>query len=290
MIIQGVYSALVTPFANGSVDFTALGNMIEFQLANGIAGFVPVGTTGESPTLTTQEHISVIDFVCRKVDKRALVIAGTGANATQEAIELTKAAKNSGADATLQVTPYYNRPSQEGIFRHMAAIAEEGGLPLFLYNIPGRTGATLELQTVKRIFEAAPTVGIKEAAGSVERVSALKQICPQLAVVSGDDGLTLPMLSVGACGVISVASNVVPREMTDMVNAALKGDFQTALAIHNRLWDLFKHLFIETNPVPVKAALADMKQIFEEYRLPLCAMSDTNRATLRATLQELTLI
>lgn len=290
MRIRGVYTAMITPFRDGAVDYPALEALIEWQIKEGVDGLVPVGTTGESPTLEMEEHIKVIDFVCQKVNGRVQVIAGTGGNATQEAIELTQSAKKSGADATLQVTPYYNKPSQEGIYRHMGEISEKGGLPIILYNVPGRTGAHLELATVERIARNFSTAAIKEAAGSVDRVSALRQVCPELPVLSGDDGLTLPMIVLGATGVISVASNIVPRLMCELVDTALEGQLTASRALHDRLYDLFKHLFIETNPVPVKAAAADMKLIAEEYRLPLCPMSESNRAVLRKTLSALDLI
>lgn len=290
MNIRGVYTALVTPFRDGQIDYPAMQKLLEAQAANGVKGVIPLGTTGESPTLSMDEHIRLIDFVCRTVGGRMQVIAGTGANATEEAIELTCEAKKSGAHATLQVTPYYNRPSQEGIYRHMSAIAEQGGLPIMLYNIPGRTGTSLELSTVERMVKTLPIVAIKEAAGSVERVSGLKLLCPNLSVVSGDDGLTLPMLSLGADGVVSVASNILPAEMVRMVESALSGDFKTALSLHHKLYDLFKHLFIETNPVPVKTALAAMGWMEEEFRLPLCSMSEPNRAILMKTLVALRLV
>ena len=287
-MFSGTYTAIVTPFnQDGSVDYVRFRELIDLQIAGGVAGIVPVGTTGESPTLTTEEHIEVIRVAAEHVAHRIQVIAGTGANATQEAIELTQAALDCGADATLQVTPYYNKPSPEGLYRHFSAIADLG-LPVVLYNVPGRTSRDIPIAVVKRLAAHPKVVAIKEAAGDVGRVSQVRAVC-ELEVLSGDDALTLPVISVGACGVISVASNVMPREMSELVKLALTGRIGEARALHERLMPLFTDLFIEVNPVPVKAALAMMGRIEEVYRLPLCEMAPENRERLQETLRRLDL-
>lgn len=293
-MFTGAYTALVTPFTtDGAVDETRLRDLVELQVTGGIDGLVPCGTTGESPTLDHEEHDHVIELVVKYASGRCKVIAGTGSNSTAEAISLTRHAKEAGADASLQVAPYYNKPTQAGLYAHFRAIAEAVELPMVLYNIPGRCGVDISNETMAKLRRDLPdrVVGLKEATGNVDRVSQLRAMVDRdFCIVSGDDSLTLPMMSVGAAGVISVASNVMPREVTDMVHAALKGDFERAGRIHAKLFPLFKDLFIETNPIPVKAALAMMGQIEETYRLPLVAMSDTNRAQLRRTLQHMGLV
>ena len=284
MRLEGCYTAIVTPFRSGGVDYEALQRLVEEQIAAGIDGLVPVGTTGESPTLDFDEHQAVIEKVVRFVGGRCTVIAGTGANATAEAVRLTRHAAGVGADATLQVTPYYNKPSQEGLYRHFSAVADEGGLPVVLYNVPGRTGREIEVGTVARLAGHPGVVAVKEAGGSVDRVSAILDAC-DVTVLSGDDSLTLPMMAVGARGVISVAANVMPAAVTEMVHAALAGELAQARALHRRLYPLFRDLFIETNPGPVKAALANLGKIAEEYRLPLCPLTDVHRETLAASMR-----
>ena len=289
MTLTGTFTALVTPFnTDGSVDYSALRELIQWQIENGVTGIVPAGTTGESPTLDLAEHIKVIEVTVEAAAKKATVIAGTGANATAEAIELTREAQRAGADATLQVTPYYNKPSAEGLFRHFTAVADLG-LPVVLYNVPGRAGKEIPLDTVTRLAAHPHVVAIKEAAGSVERVSAIANAC-ELAILSGDDSLTLPMISVGAAGVISVASNVIPGEMSALVRLALAGDLIEARALHRLYYPLFRDLFLDTNPVPAKAALAMMSRIQPVYRLPLCEPSEQIRAQLQHTLSALNLI
>ena len=290
MKFRGTYTALVTPFnaSDGHVDYGKLRALLEEQIAGGVEGVVPVGTSGESPTLSYEEHDKVISTVCDFCRGRVQVVAGTGANSTHEAIALTRHAIDAGADATLQVTPYYNKPSQEGLYRHFATVAELG-LPVVLYNVPGRSGREIAVETVARLAKVPNIAAVKEAGGSVDRVSKIRSLC-DIAVLSGDDSLTVPMISVGACGVISVASNVVPREMSDMVRAALDGDFAKARDLHFRLYPLFRDLFIETNPVPVKAALAYMGKIDETYRLPLCELEAKNAEALKATMRALGLI
>ncbi len=284
MNVRGCYTAIVTPFRNGKVDFGALGELLEQQVAGGVAGVVPVGTTGESPTLDMKEHDEVIEFTIEKINRRCQVIAGTGGNATSEAVQLSIHAAEMGADATLQVTPYYNKPTAEGMYRHFSTVAEKSGIPIVLYNVPGRTGKEIPIDVIAR-FDGNPLVAaVKEAGGSVERVNAIKDVC-DIPVLSGDDSLTLPMISVGAIGVISVASNIIPKDVCEMVAKALDGDFAGAYAIHKRLYPFYRDLFIESNPIPVKAALADLGAIAEEYRLPLCEMSSGNREKLRETMR-----
>ena len=287
-MFTGTYTALVTPFTkDGSVDEPRLLELVENQIKAGVDGLVPCGTTGESPTLNHEEHNHVIELVVKFAAKRCQVIAGTGSNSTDEAISLTRHAKQAGANASLQVSPYYNKPTQTGLYAHFRAIAEASALPMVLYNIPGRCGVDIANETIARLRRDLPklVVGIKEATGNVDRVSQMRAMVDrEFCILSGDDSLTLPMMSVGAVGVISVASNVVPREVTELTHAALKGDYERAGRIHARLFPLFKDLFIETNPVPVKAVLAMMGQMEEAYRLPLVAMADTNRAQLRKTL------
>lgn len=282
-MFKGTYTAIVTPFnRDNRVDYGRLRALIEWQIASGVDGLVPVGTTGESPTLDNEEHIEVIRVTVEASRGRVQVIAGTGANSTAEALELTRRVLDLGCQGTLQVTPYYNKPSQEGLYRHFSAVADLG-LPVVLYNVPGRTSREIAVETVARLSKHPKIAAVKEAGGSVERVSAILDACT-IPVLSGDDGMTLPMMSVGAQGVISVASNVAPSEVADMVRAALAGDFVKARASHMRLYPLFRDLFIDTNPIPVKAALALMGRIEEIYRLPLCEPSDKVRERLRQTL------
>ena len=285
MNLQGVYTALATPFRNGEVDYEALTALLERQIAGKVAGVIPVGTTGESPTLSPKEHIEVIARTVEIVDHRCQVIAGSGANSTAEAIHLTLEAKAAGADASLQVTPYYNKPTQEGIYRHFSVIAEKSQLPVVLYNVPGRTGVPIAVETVARLSRNPLMAAVKEAGGSVDRVSAIKDVC-DITVLSGDDSLTLPMMAVGAAGIISVASNIIPGELSEMVALALAGKFTEALAYHRKYYGLFRDLFIESNPIPVKAAMAMRGEIAEEYRLPLCELTPAHRETLAATLKK----
>ncbi len=284
MNLQGAFTAIVTPFKNGKLDFKKLKELVEIQISAGIDGVVPVGTTGESPTLSMEEHIEVIENVVKAAKGRCLVIAGTGANSTAEAVHLTIAAKKAGADATLQVTPYYNKPTQEGLYQHFSEVADEVGLPVVLYNIPGRCGVPIAVETIARLSRNELFVAVKEAGGSAERVSAILDAC-DIAVLSGDDALTLPMMSLGAKGVISVASNIVPAEVKKMVDLANANDFAGAMELNSKLYPLFRDLFVETNPIPVKAAMAMMGMIEEEYRLPLCEMSPKNRDMLKKTLK-----
>jgi 4-hydroxy-tetrahydrodipicolinate synthase len=286
-MFTGTYTAIVTPFRNGVLDEPALERLIKSQIKGGVDGIVPVGTTGESPTLDYEEHVRVIELAVQFANRKIKVLAGTGGNSTSEAIYLTKAAEEAGADGSLQVAPYYNKPTQEGLFQHFSAIAKATRLPLVLYSIPGRCGIEIGVETVKRLATAHKTiVGIKEAGGTADRVSQLRAaLGPKFEILSGDDSLTLPFMAVGANGVISVASNVVPREVSRMVKAFASGKVSEAQKLHAKLYPLFKDLFIETNPVPVKAALAMMGMMAEEYRLPLVPMEAKNKEVLRRTLK-----
>ena len=285
-IFPGCYTALITPFQNDQVDYDSLGKIVEQQIAGGVDGIVAVGTTGESPTLEEHDHIEVIRFIAKKVAGRCKVIAGTGANSTAEAVRLTKeAATIEGVNGTLQVTPYYNKPTQEGLFKHFTAVADATDLPIILYNVPGRAGVPIELDTVKRLAEHKNIVSIKEAAGSVDRVSQVLRNC-DIEVVSGDDALTLPMMSVGAVGVISVLSNVLPAEITQLTHAALENDWAKVREIHYKYYNLMNDMFIETNPVPVKTAMALLGFCSEELRLPLCEMEAANKEVLVNSLKE----
>ena len=287
-MFRGTFTALVTPFRNGSIDVSAFQTLIETQIAAGISGVVAIGTTGESPTLSHDEREQLIRLTVSTANKRCLVIAGTGSNATEHAVADTKMAEKLGADGVLLVAPYYNKPSQEGLFRHFKAIAESTSLPIILYNIPGRCSVDINPETVVRLAkECRNIVSIKEASGSVERVSDLRRRLPEsFTILSGDDSLTLPFMSVGAAGVVSVASNLFPAEVCALVRACESGDFKSAATLHRKLLPLFKALFIEPNPVPVKTALGWRGAMSGEVRLPLCEMSEANQASLRKTLEE----
>ena len=286
-MFTGTYTAIVTPFKNGKIDDTALENLIESQIKGGVDGIAPAGTTGESSTLSYEENIDVVARAVKFARGRIKIMAGTGANATNEAVYLTQAAEKVGADASLQVAPYYNKPTQEGLYQHFKAVARAVKLPIILYSIPGRCGVEIGVETVRRLaHDCKNIIAIKEAGGSCDRVSQLRAaLGPKFVILSGDDSLTLPFMSVGAQGVVSVASNVAPREVSQMVKLCLAGKPVAALRIHEKLYPLFKDLFIETNPIPVKAALAMMKQISEEYRLPLVPMDPKNRDVLRVTMK-----
>ena len=290
--VYRTYTAIVTPFKKGKIDEAALQRLIEGQVRGGVDGIVPVGTTGESPTVDYDEHIQIIALSVKFARERIKVLAGTGGNSTSEALLLTERAEKAGADGSLQVAPYYNSPTQEGLFQHFREVARHTRLPIVLYSIPGRCGVEIGVDTVKRLAqECKNVIGIKEAGGNADRVSQLRAaLGPQFEIMSGDDSLTLPFMAVGAQGVISVASNVIPRQVAQMVKAFAAGKTQAALKLHQKYYPLFKDLFIETNPVPVKAALAMMGQIEEEYRLPLVPMSAKNREVLRATMKAVGLL
>ena len=285
-MFTGTYTAIVTPFKAGRIDEAALQKLIAAQIRAGVDGIVPVGTTGESPTVSYEEHIEVIKLAVKFAGGRTKVLAGSGANSTNEAVYLTEHAEKVGADGSLQVAPYYNKPSQEGLFQHFRQVARQTRLPIVLYSIPGRCGVEIGVETVKRLAQECRNInGIKEAGGSADRVSQLRAaLGSRFVILSGDDSLTLPFMAVGAQGVISVASNVIPRQVSQMVNAFAAGKVDAALKLHQKYYPLFKDLFIESNPVPVKAALAMLGQIREEYRLPLVPMNPKNREMLRKTM------
>jgi len=292
-MFKGVYTALVTPFRNGKLDEEAYIALVNRQVEQGVDGVVPVGSTGESSTLSPEEHLHVIELAVKTVAGRIKVVAGTGANSTVEAIHLTQAAEKLGADASLLVAPYYNKPSQDGLFEHFSQIARSVKIPLILYSIPGRCGIEIGVETVRRLAEANPNiVSIKEAGGNSDRVSQLMDAVkkPVFTILSGDDPLTLSFMAVGAQGVISVASNVIPAEVCAMVRAFAAGKTAEALRIHQKYYSLYKNLFVETNPVPVKTALSMMGKCTEEVRLPLYHLSDKSRAVVKQTLEALNLI
>jgi 4-hydroxy-tetrahydrodipicolinate synthase len=291
MTFTGSLVAIITPFQHGKVDEKALGDLIEWQIASGTDGIVPCGTTGESATLTYDEHNRVIEVTVEVAKRRVPVIAGTGSNSTDEAIALTRHAKQVGVDAVLIISPYYNKPTQEGLFQHHKAIAETVDIPQILYNIPGRTAVNTTPQTVARLAKLKNVVGIKEGAGSLQQVSEIVQLCGDgFTILSGDDALTLPMMAVGAKGVISVTANVAPAEMAAMVDAWAAGDATKARVLHYKLYPLFQNLFLETNPIPVKHAVALLGKATAELRLPLCPMSQGNLDTLRQALKDFGLL
>jgi 4-hydroxy-tetrahydrodipicolinate synthase len=287
MTLRGSLVAIITPFRNGTLDEKAFGDLIEWQIANGTDGIVPCGTTGESATLTHEEHKRVVELTVEVVKRRVPVIAGTGSNSTDEAIEFTRHAKSAGADAALLISPYYNKPTQEGLYRHHKAIADVVDLPQVLYNIPGRTAVNMTPQTVARLAQLRNIVGIKEGAGSLQQVSEIVQLCGErFTVLSGDDALTVPMLAVGAKGVITVTANVAPADMAALVDAWEAGDTAKARTLHFKLYPLFQALFLETNPIPVKHALALMGKATADLRLPLCPMSQDNLDKLTLVMKD----
>lgn len=285
-MFTGSLVAIVTPFKNGKLDERALGDLIEWQIASGTHGIVPCGTTGESATLTHAEHDRVVAFTVEVVRRRVPVVAGTGSNSTEEAIALTRHAKAAGVDGALLITPYYNKPTQEGLFLHYKAVAEAVDLPLVVYNIPGRTGVNMMPSTIARLTVCPTVVAIKEGSGAVQQASEIIQLCGErLSVLAGDDALTLPMMAVGGKGVITVTANLVPTKMAQLVNAFRDGRVEAARAMHYELYPLFTALFYETNPIPVKEALHLMGKIAPEIRLPLCSMGNDNKAKLVTALK-----
>src|SRR5271165_1652901 len=291
-MFTGTYTAIVTPFKNGQVDEKAFRNLIQFQIENGVDGIVPTGTTGEAATLDYDEHLRVVEIAVQEAHGRCKIIAGTGSNSTQEAVELTQGAERLGVDAVLLGSPYYNKPTQEGVYRHYKKISESTSLKLMLYNVPSRTAGEIGVETCARLArDCKNIVSLKEAGGSAERVSALKNLLPaDFTILSGDDGLTLPFMAVGAVGVVSVASNVIPNQMTELVNAFLAGRAADSLKMHLRYFQLFKDLFIESNPIPVKTALFLMGMIENEFRLPLCEIGKANQEKLYNTLTSFKLV
>ena len=287
-MFKGSIVAIVTPFRNGKVDENKLRDLIEFQIKNGTSGIVPCGTTGESATLTFDEHEKVIEVTIDQVNKRVPVIAGTGSNSTEEAIMLTRQAASAGADASLQVSPYYNRPTQVGLYRHFKAIAQSVKIPIILYNIAARTGVNIEPETIANLArDCKNIVAVKEASGSLDQMSRIKALCPPaFQLISGDDSLTLPVLSIGGIGVISVVANIVPADVADLVSAFEKGNIKKAQSLHYKLLPLIKGCFMETNPIPVKTAMGLLGMCEPDLRLPMCEMSADNLAKLKKTLKD----
>lgn len=290
-MFKGAIVAIVTPFKNGKVDEEALRELIEFQIQNGTDGIVPCGTTGESPVLSHDEHDRVIEITVDAAKKRVPVIAGTGSNSTAEALRLTKHAYDVGADGALIVCPYYNRPTQEGLYQHYKLIAERVPIPIIIYNIPGRTGVNMTPETLARLAKIKNIVGVKEAAGSLQQMAEIISLCgPDFSVLSGDDFFTYPLMCLGGHGIISVVSNVAPADMAALVDSFDAGDFKKAKDLHYKMAPLISSLFIETNPTPVKAALAMMGKIQYEIRLPLCKLSEGNYEKLKRAMQNYGLI
>ena len=291
-MFSGAYTALVTPFKNGAIDEAAYRRLIDFQIDNGVSGIVPTGSTGEAATLDQEEHLRVIEIAVSQAKGRCRVIAGTGSNSTQEAIELSMGAAKLGVDAVLLASPYYNKPTPEGIYRHFKAVSEATDVPIMLYNVPSRTASEIDVETcVRLVRECKNVVSIKEAGGNCDRVSALRNaLRPEFSILSGDDSLTIPFMAVGAVGVVSVASNIIPRQVSEMVESFLAGHIHEAKDLHLRWFAIFKDLFIESNPIPVKAALHAMGMIEAEYRLPLCEMRTGNLDRLKRTLAAAKLI
>jgi 4-hydroxy-tetrahydrodipicolinate synthase len=284
-MFSGTFTALVTPFRNGEVDVEALEGMVEFQIEHGVSGLVPCGTTGETPAMSEEEDRVVVETVVRVAAGRVPVVAGTGSNSTDMAIKYTKMAQEVGADGSLQVAPYYNKPTQEGLYRHFAAIAESTDLPLILYNIPGRTSVTISAETMARLAEIPNIVGVKDSTLSMNMISDVISLCgEEFDVLSGDDPMTLPLIALGGVGVISVASNVAPGAVSDMVKALLEGDFDRGRELHYELLPLFRALFVETNPIPVKTAASLLGLCSDEMRLPLIPMGGENLRLLQETM------
>ncbi|MBN1404951.1 MAG: 4-hydroxy-tetrahydrodipicolinate synthase [Candidatus Omnitrophica bacterium] len=291
-MFKGSMVAIVTPFSKGKLDEKRYRDLIEFHIKNGTSGIVPCGTTGESATLSYEEHDRVIEIAVEQVRKRVPVIAGTGSNSTDEAIMLTRHAQKVGADASLQVSPYYNRPPQKGLYEHFKAIAESVKIPIILYNIASRTGVNIEPETIAKLArDCKNIVGVKEASGSLDQMSRIKALCPaNFELISGDDSLTLPILSIGGIGIISVVANIVPKDVAVLVSEFEKGNIEKAREIHYKLLPLIKAMFIETNPIPVKTAMGLMKMIEPDLRLPMCAMSEANLEILKKALKDYKLI
>jgi 4-hydroxy-tetrahydrodipicolinate synthase len=289
---QGSFVAMVTPFRNGKVDEAKLRELVELHVANGTDGLIPCGTTGESPGLNHDEHRRVVEIVIEAARGRIRVVAGTGSNSTAEAIDLTKHAERAGAAGALVVNPYYNKPTQEGLYRHFRAVAESVAIPILVYNIQSRTAVNVETDTMARLArDVRNIVGVKEASGSLDQMSQVIAACgPDFSVLSGDDNITLPLLAIGGSGVVSVIANIVPRETADLVHAALDGDWKRARDLHYRLFPLARAAFLETNPIPIKEAMAMAGMIEPEFRLPMCRMSDANREKLRAILKSYALV
>ena len=290
-MFSGAFTAIVTPFKDGQVDEKAFKGLIRFGLDGGVSGFVPCGTTGESPTLSHEEHNRVVEMTVKEVAGQVKIIAGTGSNCTEEAISLTKHAKKVGVDAALLVSPYYNKPTQEGLYRHFKAIAEAVDIPLVLYNIQGRTGVNIENSTMERLSRLPNIVGVKEASGSILQMSEVIRLCgPDFDVLSGDDQMTFPLMALGGKGVISVVTNIIPDKMSALVRHMLAGEIDKARAIHFEIFELCQAMFVETNPIPIKAALGLMGKIEPEFRLPLCPPASASLEKIRNVLSKLNLV
>ena len=290
-MFAGAFTAIVTPFKGGQVDEKAFKGLIRFGLDGGVSGFVPCGTTGESPTLSHEEHNRVVEMTVKEVAGQVKIIAGTGSNSTEEAISLTKHAKKVGVDAALLVSPYYNKPTQEGLYRHFKAIAEAVDIPLVLYNIQGRTGVNIENSTMERLSRLPNIVGVKEASGSILQMSEVIRLCgSDFDVLSGDDQMTFPLMALGGKGVISVVTNIIPDKMSTLVRHMLAGEIDKARAIHFEIFELCQAMFVETNPIPIKAALGLMGKIEPEFRLPLCPPASASLEKIRNALSKLNLI
>ena len=290
-MFHGAFSALVTPFRDGAIDEKALRELVEWQIQSGIDGLVPCGSTGESATLSHAEHEQVIKVVIDQARRRVPVVAGTGSNSTAEAIRLTAYAREAGADGALLISPYYNKPTQDGIYRHYKAIASAVDLPLIVYNIPGRTGSNIAPETFARMCDIRNVAGIKEASGSIEQCSDILKLCGErLAMLAGDDSLTLPLMAMGAKGVIAVITNIMPREMHELAAAGLEGDFARARDLHFRMLPLMRALFVETNPIPIKQACALMGKCSNEVRMPLVPMTPPAAEKLHAAMKTAGLI
>ncbi len=287
-MFKGSIVAIATPFKNGKIDENKLRELIDFQIKNNSSGIVPCGTTGESATLTFEEHDKVIEITIEQAKKRVPVIAGTGSNSTEEAIMLTRHAAKSGADASLQVSPYYNRPTQKGLYEHFKAVAEAVRIPIILYNIASRTGVNIEPETIARLAsDCKNIVGVKEASGSLDQMSRVRSLCPKsFDLISGDDSLTLPVLSIGGTGIISVVANIIPRDVAELVSAFEKGDIARAQELHYKMLPLIKAIFIETNPIPLKTAMGLMGLCQPDLRLPMCSMSADNLEKLKIALKD----
>ncbi len=284
-MFSGAFTAIVTPFKDGALHAVALAELIRFGIDGGVSGFIPCGTTGESPTLSHDEHKKVIEITVKEVAGQVKVIAGTGSNSTEEAIELTRHAKKVGADGALLVSPYYNKPTQEGLYLHFKRIAEEVDLPIITYNIQGRTAVNIENSTMERLSLVPNIVGVKEASGSILQMSEVIRLCgPGFDVLSGDDQMTFPLMALGGKGVISVVTNIVPHKMSALVKNMLDGNIEEARTIHFEIYELCQAMFVETNPIPVKYALSLMGKIEPEFRLPLCPPSQTNRERIKGIL------
>ncbi|MDB4989635.1 MAG: dihydrodipicolinate synthase [Myxococcaceae bacterium] len=285
-MFEGTYTALITPFRDGEVDYAALAKLIERQVEGGVDGLVPCGSTGESATLSHDEHERVIDFTLEKANKRVKVIAGSGSNSTRETIRLTRFAADHGADGALLIAPYYNRPTQEGLYAHYAAVAEAVSIPQIVYNIPSRSAVNIAPETLARLSRSEAIVGVKESSGSLDQISHVFELCgPDFTVISGDDGLTLPIMAIGGSGAISVLSNLMPKQVSELVRAAAAGDYVKARQIHLQLAPVLRVLFLDGNPSGIKAAMALTGAASDETRLPLTKMTDGNRNALKRALE-----